>query len=96
MSTDKKFDVPENKYEAVLVAAREARRLNELARFNDRELRRRPAALAWERMSEARVAYTYEPDTSDDDKLEITPATDEIETPDFNAEAKAEAEAPAE
>ena len=93
MTTDKKTDIPENKYEAVLVAAREARRLNELARFNERELRQRPTTLAWDRMLGERVAYTYEPDTSDDDTLEITPATEEIEAPDFN---KAEAEAPAE
>lgn len=53
---------PVNKYEECLIAAREARRLNDLAKNNGRELKRRPTQLAWERLSERRVNFTYEPE----------------------------------
>jgi len=51
-----------NKYEEVLVAAREARRLNDLARNNGRELKRRPTQLAWERLNSTMIRFTYEPE----------------------------------
>ena len=51
-----------NRYEEVLIAAREARRLNDLAKNNGRELKRRPTQLAWERLQDHRVKFTYEPE----------------------------------
>ena len=51
-----------NKYEMVLIAAREARRLNELARLSGRELKIRPTFLAWDRLKEGKIKFTYEPE----------------------------------
>lgn len=49
-----------NKYEMVLISAREARRLNELARLSSRELKLRPTLLAWQRLEQGKIKYTYE------------------------------------
>ncbi len=54
-----------NKYELVVIASREARRLNDIARMHGRELKRRPTKLAWERLGQGKVKYTYEPETLD-------------------------------
>jgi DNA-directed RNA polymerase subunit K/omega len=51
-----------NKYEMVLISAREARRLNELAKLSGGELRIRPTTLAWDRLSSGKIKYTYEPE----------------------------------
>jgi hypothetical protein len=51
-----------NKYEQIMIAAREARRLNGLARQTGRELKRRPTALAWDRLSAGKIQHTYEPE----------------------------------
>jgi DNA-directed RNA polymerase subunit K/omega len=62
-----------NKYEQVLIAAREARRLNELAKLNDRELKRRPTQLAWERLEQDLIKFTYERETLDPNEIVIEP-----------------------
>jgi DNA-directed RNA polymerase subunit K/omega len=49
-----------NKYEMVLIAAREARRLNDVAKLSARELKIRPTTLAWDRLVKGRIKYTYE------------------------------------
>ena len=49
-----------NKYEMVLISAREARRLNEGAKLAGRELKIRPTELAWDRMQDGKVKFTYE------------------------------------
>ena len=49
-----------NKYEMVLIAAREARRLNEMAKLSARELKVRPTTIAWDRLMTGRIKYTYE------------------------------------
>lgn len=51
-----------NKYEMVLIAAREARRLNELAKLSGGELKIRPTTLAWSRLTSGKIQYTYEPE----------------------------------
>jgi DNA-directed RNA polymerase subunit K/omega len=49
-----------NKYEMVLIAAREARRINEVARMHGRELKVRPTVASWERLLSGKIKYTYE------------------------------------
>ena len=49
-----------NKYEMVVIASREARRLNDVARSYGRELKRRPTLLAWERLRDGKIKYTWE------------------------------------
>jgi DNA-directed RNA polymerase omega subunit len=49
-----------NKYEMVLISAREARRLNEGAKMAGRELKIRPTEIAWDRMQAGKVKFTYE------------------------------------
>ena len=56
-----------NKYEMIMIAAREARRLNGLARMTGRELKRRPTVLSWERLSSGKIKYTYEPEPPSND-----------------------------
>ena len=51
-----------NKYEMIMIAAREARRLNGLARATGRELKRRATVLSWERLSSGKIQHTYEPE----------------------------------
>lgn len=49
-----------NKYEMVIVAAKEARRLNEMARTQGRELKRRVTHLAMDRFVHGEVKFKYE------------------------------------
>lgn len=48
-----------NKYEMVMIAAREARRLNDIARLSGRELKVRPTSLAWKLLHEGKIKYTF-------------------------------------
>jgi DNA-directed RNA polymerase subunit K/omega len=48
-----------NKYEMVLVAAKEARRLNDLARQQGREIRGRITEVALDRFLKGEVKYRY-------------------------------------
>ena len=52
-----------NKYEMIMIASREARRLNEIARLSGRELKERPTTLAWKLLTEGKIKYTYNPET---------------------------------
>ena len=49
-----------NKYEMVIVAGKEARRLNELARTQGRELKRRVTHLAMDRFVRGEIKFKYE------------------------------------
>ena len=49
-----------NRYEKVVISAREARRLNEVARISGRELKIRPTALAWTRLVAGKIKFSYE------------------------------------
>jgi DNA-directed RNA polymerase subunit K/omega len=55
-----------NKYEMIIAAAREARRLNDVAKMAGRELKIRPTVLAWERMQTGKVNVTYEAERFED------------------------------
>jgi len=56
-----------NKYEMVLVAAREARRLNDVAKIAGRDLRVRPTIVSWERLHQGKIKFTYEPESSEEE-----------------------------
>lgn len=61
-----------NKYEMVLISAREARRLNEGAKLAGRELKIRPTELAWDRMQDGKVKFTYEdPNAEVEEEVEV-------------------------
>ncbi len=63
-----------NKYEMVLISAREARRLNEVAKLAGRELKIRPTELAWDRMQEGKVKFTYQDEafeTEEEKEVEV-------------------------
>lgn len=49
-----------NKYEMVIVAAKEARRLNELANQQQREIKGRITHVAMKRFKEGHVKFKYE------------------------------------
>jgi DNA-directed RNA polymerase subunit K/omega len=71
-----------NKYEMVIIAAREARRLNDVARSYGRDLKRRPTILAWERLHQGKIKYTWE-----------EPAPEAPATPELPFEEAADSEA---
>jgi DNA-directed RNA polymerase subunit K/omega len=48
-----------NKYEMVMIAAREARRLNDIARISGRDLKIRPTTLAWKLLHDGKIKYTF-------------------------------------
>ncbi len=56
-----------NKYEMVMIAAREARRINDIARLAGRDLKRRPTDLAWDLLNTGRIKYTYNAEVFDKD-----------------------------
>ncbi|MBI5806041.1 DNA-directed RNA polymerase subunit omega [candidate division TA06 bacterium] len=49
----------ENKYIAVLVAAREARRLHEIRRMSSQEMEIKPITMALERMRDGQVIFQH-------------------------------------
>lgn len=62
-SSDVRTSTPEsrlNKYEMVVVAAREARRINEQARQQGREIKGRVTSVAMKRYLSGEVKYRYE------------------------------------
>jgi DNA-directed RNA polymerase subunit K/omega len=48
-----------SKYELVMIASREARRLNDTARASGKELKRRITEVAWERLLAGKIKFTY-------------------------------------
>ena len=71
--TERKTDQEaRNKYELVMVASREARRLNELARASGKELKRRITEVALERLNDGKIEFVYtdEPFAPKDDTIE--------------------------
>ena len=60
-----------NKYEMVLISAREARRVNDVARMVSRELKIRPTTLAWDRLLSGKIQYTYEAERFETEETEV-------------------------
>ena len=50
----------DNRYEAIRVIAREARRINALIRLSGEEIEEKPTTIAVKRMIEGKVKYKYE------------------------------------
>jgi DNA-directed RNA polymerase subunit K/omega len=65
-----------NKYELIIVASREARRLNELSRQTGLNVGGKVTNVALEEALKGNVLYRYT-DVSDDEPKEETPATSE-------------------
>lgn len=68
-----------SRYELVMIAAREARRLNELARSNSKELKRRVTDVAWERLTNDEISFTYEPPRPLDEVLGDDVSAEDLE-----------------
>jgi DNA-directed RNA polymerase omega subunit len=51
----------DNRYEAIRVMAKEARRINTLLRLSGEEIEEKPTTVAIRRTIEGKVKYTYEP-----------------------------------
>lgn len=52
-------EVIPNRYEAVRVMAKEARRINTLIRLSGEELEEKPTSIAMQRLIDGKVKYTY-------------------------------------
>lgn len=52
-------EVIPNRYEAVRVMAKEARRINTLIRLSGEELEEKPTSIAMKRLIDGKVKYTY-------------------------------------
>ena len=78
-----------NKYEMVMIAAREARRLNDAAKLAGRDLKRRPTALAWELLNTGRIKYTYSAEPLDAEQMAAEAAGGEGAPEEAESEAKA-------
>lgn len=52
-------DVIPNRYEAVRVMAKEARRINTLIRVSGTEIEEKPTSIAMKRLVDGKVKYTY-------------------------------------
>ena len=53
------LDVIPNRYEAVRIMAREARRINTLIRLSGEEIEEKPTTIAMKRLIDGKVKYTY-------------------------------------
>jgi DNA-directed RNA polymerase subunit K/omega len=99
MSDDKiessnSLDDIRSRYEMVMIAGREARRLNELARTNGKELKRRVTEVAWERLQTGKVYFSYqEPPREDENEVPRDMVPDLIDPP--KADVAPETPAPA-
>jgi DNA-directed RNA polymerase subunit K/omega len=52
-------EVIPNRYEAVRIMAREARRINTLIRLSGEEIEEKPTSIAMKRLIDGKVKYTY-------------------------------------
>jgi DNA-directed RNA polymerase omega subunit len=59
-SMEKILDVIPNRYEAVRVMAKEARRINLLIHLAGEEIEEKPTSIAIKRLVDGKVKYTYE------------------------------------
>ena len=54
------LDVVPNRYEAVRIMAKEARRINTLIRLSGEEFEEKPTTIAMKRLVDGKVKFTYE------------------------------------
>ena len=57
---EKILEHTDNRYEAIRVIAKEARRINTLIRLSGEEVEEKPTTIAIKRMIEGKVKYRYE------------------------------------
>ena len=57
---EKILEHTDNRYEAIRVIAKEARRINTLIRLSGEEVEEKPTTIAIKRMIEGKVKYKYE------------------------------------
>jgi DNA-directed RNA polymerase omega subunit len=58
-STEKILEVIPNRYEAVRIMAKEARRINTLIRLSGEEIEEKPTTIAIKRLIDGKVKYAY-------------------------------------
>ena len=58
-STEKILEIIPNRYEAVRIMAKEARRINTLIRLSGEEIEEKPTTIAMKRLIDGKVKYTY-------------------------------------
>ena len=56
---DSIIEVIPNRYEAVRIMAKEARRINTLIRVSGEEIEEKPTSIAMKRLIDGKVKYTY-------------------------------------
>lgn len=59
ISMEKILDQVENRYEAIRVIAREARRINALLKHSGEDIEDKPTTIAMKRLIEGKVKYSY-------------------------------------
>jgi DNA-directed RNA polymerase subunit K/omega len=59
-SMEKILETIDNRYEAIRVIAKEARRINTLIRLSGEEFEEKPTTIAVKRTIDGKVKYTYE------------------------------------
>ena len=57
---EKVLEKIENRYEAIRVMAKEARRINKIIRLSGEDIEEKPTTIAMKRVIEGKVKYTYE------------------------------------
>jgi DNA-directed RNA polymerase omega subunit len=57
---EKVLDRIANRYEAVRVMAKEARRINQIIRLSGQEVEEKPTSIAMRRLIDGKVKYAYE------------------------------------
>ena len=72
-----------SEYELVMIAGREARRLNELARLRNRKIKGRVTFLAWDRLQTGRILFTYD-EVPTDEQYTAPEIVDEMQETEFN------------
>jgi len=75
----KKSDM--NKYELIVIAAREARRLNAVAKLSGRDLKERATVIAWRRLQGDEIQFTYEPESYEPEEPQAAPPAPAAEMP---------------
>ena len=66
-----------------MIAGREARRLNELARLRNRKIKSRISLLAWKRLQDGDIFFTYD-DVPTDEQYTAPEIVDEMQETEFN------------
>lgn len=70
-----------NKYELIVIAAREARRLNAVAKLSGRDLKERATSIAWRRLKGDEIKFTYEPESFEAEEPQAPASPPAPETP---------------